>query len=167
MILQKMEIDIKYETSKRIKYKLYIHIYIDCFVGNVIQSSPDAAYLSRHVLLKSGGLIKTPALTINRLCGSGFETVCLGAESIILGKASITLCAGTENMRYMYTHTFIYTWHVQFKWMCEWMNIFLCICKNVCTYKDVYTNIWLDRYDYNFRIILFMNNTTHWKYHSN
>eukprot|EP00904_Undaria_pinnatifida_P012214 jgi/Undpi1/8122/HiC_scaffold_24.g10594.m1 len=45
------------------------------FVGNVIQSSPDACYLSRHVALKVGAPIKSPALTINRLCGSGFETV--------------------------------------------------------------------------------------------
>ena len=50
--------------------------------GNVIGSSLDAAYLSRHVALKSGVPTKAPSLTINRLCGSGFETVCLGAEAI-------------------------------------------------------------------------------------
>ncbi|CAM9177904.1 unnamed protein product, partial [Choristocarpus tenellus] len=68
------------------------------FVGNVIQSSPDACYLARHVALKSGAPIKSPALTVNRLCGSGFEAIVQGAEAIQLGKASITLCAGTENM---------------------------------------------------------------------
>jgi acetyl-CoA acyltransferase 2 len=70
----------------------------ESFVGNVIQSSLSATYLSRHVALKSGAPTKAPALTINRLCGSGFETVCLGAESILLGRAKITLCAGSENM---------------------------------------------------------------------
>ena len=70
----------------------------ETFVGNVIQSSLDACYLSRHVHLKSGAPVKGPALTINRLCGSGFETVALGAEAIMLGRAQITLCAGTENM---------------------------------------------------------------------
>jgi acetyl-CoA acyltransferase 2 len=54
------------------------------YMGNVIPSSLDAAYLSRHVALKSGVPIAAPSLGINRLCGSGFETVCLGAESILL-----------------------------------------------------------------------------------
>ena len=66
--------------------------------GNVIQSSLDAAYLARHVALKSGAPIISPALTINRLCGSGFEAVCLGAEAIELNRAQVTLCGGTENM---------------------------------------------------------------------
>ena len=56
----------------------------ETFMGNVISSSLDAAYMSRHVALKSGVPIKSPSLGINRLCGSGFEAVCLGAESIIL-----------------------------------------------------------------------------------
>lgn len=70
----------------------------ETFMGNVIASSLDAAYLARHVALKSGLQIKTPSLGINRLCGSGFETVVQGAESIILGRSNITLCGGTENM---------------------------------------------------------------------
>ena len=41
----------------------------ECFVGNVIQSSLDATYMSRHVALKAGASMSTPALTINRLCG--------------------------------------------------------------------------------------------------
>lgn len=68
------------------------------FFGNVIQSSPDAAYLARHVGLLSGVPIPTPALTVNRLCGSGFETVLQGANAIRLGQANIALCGGTENM---------------------------------------------------------------------
>lgn len=68
------------------------------YFGNVIQSCPDAAYLARHVGLKSGLPISTPALTVNRLCGSGFETVVQGANAISLGNSKIALCGGTENM---------------------------------------------------------------------
>jgi len=67
-------------------------------VGNVIQSSKDAAYLARHVGLKCNMDISKPALTINRLCGSGFESVHLGADDIQLGRADVVVCAGTENM---------------------------------------------------------------------
>ena len=66
------------------------------FVGNVIQSSPDAAYLARHVGLRAGVPQEKAALTINRLCGSGFEAVCLGAEAIELDQARVTLCGGSE-----------------------------------------------------------------------
>jgi acetyl-CoA acyltransferase 2 len=66
--------------------------------GNVISSSLDGSYLARHIALKAGLPIKTPALTANRLCGSGFETVTLAAEAIELGRANIILCGGTENM---------------------------------------------------------------------
>jgi len=68
------------------------------FFGNVIQTSPDAAYLARHVGLKSGTRLEAPSLTINRLCGSGFESVILGAQSIALGESDIAICGGTENM---------------------------------------------------------------------
>jgi len=68
------------------------------FFGNVIQSSPDAAYLARHVGLKAGVSQQTPCLTINRLCGSGFETVALGAQSIQSGQSQMVVCGGTENM---------------------------------------------------------------------
>lgn len=68
------------------------------FFGNVIQSSPDAAYLARHVGLRAGLKQSTPCLTINRLCGSGFETVILGAQSIQLGDSQLSVCGGTENM---------------------------------------------------------------------
>lgn len=68
------------------------------YFGNVIQSSSDAAYLARHIGLKCGVPISAPALTINRLCGSGFETVIQGAKSIKLNEAKIVVCGGSENM---------------------------------------------------------------------
>ncbi|GMI44853.1 hypothetical protein TrCOL_g12689 [Triparma columacea] len=68
------------------------------YVGNVIQSSPDAAYLSRHVGVKTGVPINVQALTINRLCGSGFETVAQGAQAIQLGLSKVSVCGGAENM---------------------------------------------------------------------
>lgn len=70
------------------------------YVGNVIQSSKDACYLARHVGLNSGLDISTPALTINRLCGSGFESVHLGADAIQLNTkdVNVVVCSGTENM---------------------------------------------------------------------
>lgn len=68
------------------------------FFGNVIQSSSDAAYLARHVALYSGCKIETPAVTVNRLCGSGFETVLQGSNAIRLGQAHVVLTGGTENM---------------------------------------------------------------------
>jgi len=68
------------------------------FVGNVIQSSPDAAYLARHVGLRSQVPQEVPALTINRLCGSGFETLIQGAMAILCNDANVTICGGTENM---------------------------------------------------------------------
>lgn len=68
------------------------------YVGNVIQSNADAAYLARHVGLKSGVPQSIPALTINRLCGSGFESVIQGAKAIQLGESKLVLCGGAENM---------------------------------------------------------------------
>jgi len=67
-------------------------------VGNVQQTSPDAIYCARHVGLKSGLPIETPALTVNRLCGSGFQAVVNGAQDILLGDAKAVLVGGTENM---------------------------------------------------------------------
>jgi acetyl-CoA acetyltransferase family protein len=67
-------------------------------VGNVMQTSSDAIYCARHVGLKAGLPIATPALTVNRLCGSGFQAIVTGAEQILLGEADAVLVAGTENM---------------------------------------------------------------------
>ncbi len=67
-------------------------------VGNVIQSSADAIYCARHVGLKSGLPITTPAVTVNRLCGSGFEAVVHAVHLLQLGEAEAVLAGGTENM---------------------------------------------------------------------
>jgi len=68
------------------------------YVGNVIQSSADAAYLARHVGLKSGIPQSSTALTINRLCGSGFESIIQGATSMAVGDSNVAVCGGSENM---------------------------------------------------------------------
>ncbi len=67
-------------------------------VGNVMQTSADAIYCARHVGLKAGLPIETPALTVNRLCGSGFQAIVNGAEQLLLGEAQAVLVSGTENM---------------------------------------------------------------------
>jgi acetyl-CoA acetyltransferase family protein len=67
-------------------------------VGNVMQTSSDAIYCARHVGLKVGLPIPVPALTVNRLCGSGFQALVTAAEQILLGETEAVLVAGTENM---------------------------------------------------------------------
>jgi len=67
-------------------------------IGNVQQTSPDAAYLARHVALKCDLAIETPALNINRLCGSGFQSVVTIAQEILVGEAKIGVAGGTESM---------------------------------------------------------------------
>jgi acetyl-CoA acyltransferase 2 len=66
--------------------------------GNVIQSSADAIYLARHVGLRTGLPVGVPALTLNRLCGSGLQAILSAAQSLTLGNASYALAGGTENM---------------------------------------------------------------------
>ncbi|TPX44618.1 hypothetical protein SeLEV6574_g04386 [Synchytrium endobioticum] len=66
--------------------------------GNVVQSSKDAAYLARHVGHRAGLPVHVPALTLNRLCGSGFQTVISAAQEIITGDAQVVLAGGTESM---------------------------------------------------------------------
>lgn len=66
--------------------------------GNVIQSSRDAAYLARHVALWAGMPIGVPGLTLNRLCGSGFEAIVQAARMIRCGEADIVMAGGSENM---------------------------------------------------------------------
>ncbi|MDI1479835.1 acetyl-CoA C-acetyltransferase [Polyangium sp. y55x31] len=67
-------------------------------VGNVMQTSADAIYCARHVGLKAGVPIEVPALTVNRLCGSGFEAVVQAAQLLLLDEADVVLAGGTENM---------------------------------------------------------------------
>ncbi len=66
--------------------------------GNVSQTSVDAIYHARHIGLRAGLPIGVPALTLNRLCGSGFQAVITGAEQILLGDAEICLVGGAESM---------------------------------------------------------------------
>jgi acetyl-CoA acyltransferase 2 len=66
--------------------------------GNVLQTSADAIYLARHIGLGSGVPIETPAVTVNRLCGSGFEAVAQAAQQIALGESKVVLAGGTESM---------------------------------------------------------------------
>ena len=68
------------------------------YFGNINPSSSDAAYLARHVALKSGCRESTTAMTLNRACGSGFEAVIQGANAIRVGDAQVALTGGTENM---------------------------------------------------------------------
>jgi acetyl-CoA acyltransferase 2 len=67
-------------------------------IGNVMQTSSDAIYGARHVGLKAGLPIEVPAVTVNRLCGSGMEAISQGAQRILLGDASLVLAGGMENM---------------------------------------------------------------------
>uniref|UniRef100_A0A7S3D8U4 Uncharacterized protein n=1 Tax=Palpitomonas bilix TaxID=652834 RepID=A0A7S3D8U4_9EUKA len=66
--------------------------------GNVQQTSADTIYLSRHIALKSGVKTEAPCLTVNRLCGSGFQAVVTGAQEIVLGSSQIALTGGCESM---------------------------------------------------------------------
>ena len=67
-------------------------------VGNALQTSGDAIYGARHVALKSGVPAERPALTVNRLCGSGIQSVISGAHLIMLGEAETALVGGMESM---------------------------------------------------------------------
>ena len=66
--------------------------------GNALQTSADAIYFARHVGLRAGLPIEVPALTVNRLCGSGFEAITQGAQQILLGESRAVLCGGGESM---------------------------------------------------------------------
>jgi len=66
--------------------------------GNALQTSADAIYLARHVGLKAGLPVEVPAVTVNRLCGSGFEAITQGAQLILLGEADAVLAGGAESM---------------------------------------------------------------------
>jgi acetyl-CoA acetyltransferase family protein len=66
--------------------------------GNVMQTSADALYGARHVGLKAGLKTETPAVTVNRLCGSGIEAIAQAAQRLLLGEAKMVLAGGMENM---------------------------------------------------------------------
>jgi acetyl-CoA acyltransferase 2 len=67
-------------------------------MGNALQTSGDAIYGARHVALKAGVPADRPALTVNRLCGSGIQSVVSGAHMILLGEARNALVGGMESM---------------------------------------------------------------------
>jgi acetyl-CoA acetyltransferase family protein len=66
--------------------------------GNVLQTSADAVYGARHVGLKAGVPVDVPALTVNRLCGSGIQAAISGGQMIALGEADVVLTGGMESM---------------------------------------------------------------------
>ncbi|GMU59140.1 MAG: acetyl-CoA acetyltransferase [Myxococcaceae bacterium] len=66
--------------------------------GNVMQTSADAIYLARHIGLKAGVPVPVPSLTVNRLCGSGFQAYATAAELMLTGQAQVVLAGGTESM---------------------------------------------------------------------
>ncbi len=67
-------------------------------VGNALQTSPDAIYGARHVALKAGVPKEIPALTVNRLCGSGIQAIISGAQNILTGDGTTALVGGMESM---------------------------------------------------------------------
>src|SRR5262245_8282095 len=66
--------------------------------GNALQTSSGAPYLTRHIGLKVGIPISVPALVVNRLCGSGFQSIISGAQLLVLGEADFVLAGGVESM---------------------------------------------------------------------
>src|SRR2546421_7266277 len=66
--------------------------------GNVMQTSADALYGARHVALKAGLKMETPAAAVNRLCGSGIEGIADGGQGFLLGEAERVLAGGMGNM---------------------------------------------------------------------
>ena len=67
-------------------------------MGNAEQTSGDALYGARHAALKAGLPIETPALTVNRICGSGIQAVVSASQMMMLGEASVAVAGGMENM---------------------------------------------------------------------
>src|SRR6516225_12087953 len=66
--------------------------------GNVIHTDPHDHYLARVAGIKGGLPVETPALTLNRLCGSGLQAILTAAQTIMLGDADVTVAGGAENM---------------------------------------------------------------------
>jgi len=66
--------------------------------GNVAQTTPEDIYCARHIGLRAGLPVERPALTVNRLCGSGFQAIISAAQEIRTGDADVALVGGTESM---------------------------------------------------------------------
>jgi len=67
-------------------------------MGNALQTGPDAIYGARHASLKAGIANEVPALTVNRICGSGIQSIVSGAQMILCGDAEVVVAGGMENM---------------------------------------------------------------------
>jgi acetyl-CoA C-acetyltransferase len=67
-------------------------------MGNVIHTEPRDAYLSRVAAVEAGIPVETPALTVNRLCGSGLQAIVSAAQTIMLGDADVAVAGGAESM---------------------------------------------------------------------
>ncbi|MCZ8342406.1 MAG: acetyl-CoA C-acetyltransferase [Leptospira sp.] len=93
-------VDLAVEVTKATFQKLGIDpsIIEESIFGNVIPTGKDGIYLARHIGLKAGVPITSPALTLNRLCGSGMESVVQAAKKIMLGEANAVLAGGVESM---------------------------------------------------------------------
>ncbi len=66
--------------------------------GNAQQTATDSIYLARHIGLRAGVPVSGPALTVNRICGSGFQSIISGTQLLLLEEATFVLAGGTENM---------------------------------------------------------------------
>ncbi|GBF51693.1 acetyl-CoA acetyltransferase [Leptospira ryugenii] len=93
-------VDLGVEVSKAAMAKVGIdpQIIEESIFGNVIPTGKDGIYLARHIGLKSGVPVSAPALTLNRLCGSGMESVVQAAKKILLSEAHTVLAGGVESM---------------------------------------------------------------------
>ena len=67
-------------------------------MGNAEQTAGDALYGARHAALKAGIPIESPALTVNRICGSGIQSIVSASQMMMLGEASVAVAGGMENM---------------------------------------------------------------------
>lgn len=66
--------------------------------GNVLHSSNNSPYLARHIALHAGVPVPSPSLSVNRLCGSGLQSIISAAQSLMLGEGQVALTGGTESM---------------------------------------------------------------------
>src|SRR5256886_11138964 len=78
--------------------KLSVEEFAHVVFGNAQQTSGDALYGARHVALRAGLPVEVPALTVNRLCGSGMQAIVTAAQMIQLGESKIALAGGMESM---------------------------------------------------------------------
>jgi acetyl-CoA C-acetyltransferase len=69
-----------------------------CVFGNVIHTEPRDMYLARVAAVNGGLPVETPALTVNRLCGSGLQAIVSAAQTILLGDADCAVAGGAECM---------------------------------------------------------------------